>query len=160
MEDQDLETASRSGRTLIIALAVLVVAVGGYFALGMPGMDHGSSAGSMTTMDHTRTPALRRLAPAAFRTRAQDPAAFVVNVHTPYEGEIDGTDASIPYDGIVGDTRLPTDKTAEILLYCRSGRMSEIAGDALLAAGYTNVADLDGGMLAWQAAGLPVRTDG
>lgn len=159
MDDQDLGSASRSGRAVVIALAVLVAAVGGYFALGMPGMDHGSSDGSMATMDHTRTRALRRLAPAAFRARLQNPTAFVVNVHTPYEGDIDGTDASIPYDRIVGDARLPPDKTAEILLYCRSGRMSEIAGGALLAAGYTNVADLDGGMLGWEAAGLPVRRD-
>ena len=34
--------------------------------------------------------------------------------------------------------------------------MSRTAGAALLAAGYTDVAHLDGGMHAWEAAGRPL----
>jgi rhodanese-related sulfurtransferase len=89
----------------------------------------------------------------AFAARIARPDALVINVHVPYEGEIDGTDAVIPFDRIVGNEHLPADKGAEIVLYCRSGRMSQIAADALAQEGYTNLYDLEGGMLAWEAAG-------
>lgn len=64
----------------------------------------------------------------------------LVNVHTPYMGEITGTDLWLPYDQIeqrLGE--LPADKTAKILVYCRSGAMSAIAAQTLLKLGYTNV---------------------
>jgi rhodanese-related sulfurtransferase len=34
--------------------------------------------------------------------------------------------------------------------------MSTIAGEALLRAGYADVAHLDGGMVAWESAGRPL----
>ncbi|MDQ1516949.1 MAG: hypothetical protein QOE80_2779 [Actinomycetota bacterium] len=94
-----------------------------------------------------------RLDPATFADRMGDKGVVLINVHVPYEGELAKTDAFIPFDHIVGDTRLPKDKDTEVLLYCRSGRMSEIAGDALHAAGYTRLAHLEGGMRGWEAAG-------
>ena len=97
---------------------------------------------------------LARLSPSAFAERLKSPA-FVVNVHVPYAGEIAGTDAFIAFDAIVTNKRLPN-KQAPILLYCRSGRMSKIAGEALTRAGYTNVADLLGGMDAWAKSGRKV----
>jgi phage shock protein E len=97
-----------------------------------------------------------RLDPATFADRMGDKGAVLINVHVPYEGELEHTDAFIPFDHIVGDARLPRDKSTEVLLYCRSGRMSEIAGDALHAAGYTHLAHLEGGMRGWEAAGRKV----
>lgn len=133
----------------------------GYFAAGMPGMNHGGAPagdGSMASMDHESMPYMR-LDPDAFAARVARPSAFVVNVHTPYAGEIDGTDTFIAFDEIVGDSRLPTDKDAELVLYCQSGRMSQTAAESLVGAGYTNVADLEGGMDAWQDAGMPLRAE-
>ena len=80
-----------------------------------------------------------------------------VNVHIPFEGNIAPTDLSIPYNQIEQQLdRLPADTTAKIVLYCRTGRMSEIAAEALVRRGYTNVFNLDGGMVAWEQAGLPL----
>ena len=53
----------------------------------------------------------------------------------------------------------PDDEPSEIILYCRSGNRSELAGRDLLRAGFTNVAHLKGGLLAWKAAGYPVQVD-
>lgn len=81
----------------------------------------------------------------------------LINVHVPYEGEIRGTDLSVPFDR-VGDhlDRLPPDRSAKLVVYCRSGRMSTIAARELVARGYTNVWHLAGGMIAWARAGHPI----
>jgi rhodanese-related sulfurtransferase len=78
----------------------------------------------------------------------------LVNVKTPYIGEIDGTDLYIPYDHLAANaSALPGNKGARILVYCRSGAESAIAAQTLLDLRYTNVWNLDGGMNAWQASG-------
>lgn len=83
---------------------------------------------------------------------------FFVNVHIPYEGEIESTDAEIPYDQTAQQlSQYPANKNAKIVLYCRSGRMSSIAAEELIEAGYTNVWNLDGGMAAWEQQGLPLK---
>lgn len=81
----------------------------------------------------------------------------LINVHIPYEGEIDKTDAFIPYNEIDQKlNQLPGDKNAMLVLYCRSGRMSQPAAETLVKLGYTNVWNLDGGMAAWEQQGLPI----
>ena len=49
---------------------------------------------------------------------------------------------------------LPRDR--EIVIICRSGRRSAKAQDAMEAAGFGPVANLAGGMIAWEEDGLPV----
>jgi len=51
---------------------------------------------------------------------------------------------------------LGTDKQNPILVYCRSGSRSAYACQTLTKAGYEDVANLAGGILAWEAANLPV----
>lgn len=137
-------TGNRPRRAVVAAVVLGAVMIIGYFAAGMPGMDHGDATagdGSMASADHESMPYMR-LNPATFAARVERPSAFVVNVHTSYAGEIDGTDAFITFDEIAGDSRLPTDKDAEIVLYCESGRMSQIAAETLVSAGYANVVDV------------------
>ena len=81
-----------------------------------------------------------------------------INVHIPYEGEIANTDAFVPYNKIDKNLdKLPADKNAKIVLYCRSGRMSTLAAETLIRLGYANVWNVDGGMIAWEALGLPLK---
>lgn len=82
---------------------------------------------------------------------------FFANVHIPYEGEIKNTDAFIPYDKIASNLdKLPKDKNAKIVLYCRSGRMSEIVAQELVQLGYTQVSHLSGGMIDWEKKGYEI----
>jgi phage shock protein E len=78
----------------------------------------------------------------------------LLNVKTPYVGEIDGTDLYIPYSEI--DARaaeLPQDRSAKLVVYCRAGNESRVALQALIDLGYTNLYNLDKGMEEWTASG-------
>jgi len=58
-------------------------------------------------------------------------------------------DASLPYH------KPEFDKSKRLILYCASGGRSALAVQTLEDMGYTNVAHIDGGFKAWQAANLP-----
>lgn len=89
-----------------------------------------------------------------FATTIGEFDTLTVNVHVPYQGDIPGTDLSIPFDRVAEQSdRLPSDRGATIAIYCRTGPMSATAAETLKSLGYTDVVELDGGMKAWQASG-------
>lgn len=79
---------------------------------------------------------------------------FLVDVHIPEQEHITGTDLFTPFD-TVGDNlgKFPEDKDAKIIVYCRSGNMSQDASAELINNGYTDVSNLEGGIYSWKAAG-------
>jgi molybdopterin/thiamine biosynthesis adenylyltransferase/rhodanese-related sulfurtransferase len=67
-------------------------------------------------------------------------------------------DGKLVPPGLLGDeiaTAAP-DKSTRTIIYCRSGNRSYKAAEQLEALGYTDVASMAGGILAWQEQGLPV----
>ena len=143
-------------RRIILALITLLAALG-FAACGAP------SAPSAPTKVSVAGGSYTNVAPAQLKQMLAAKDFVFVNVHIPYAGEIEKTDAFIPYNEIEQNiSKFPADKNAKIFLYCQSGRMSAIAAEELVKRGYTNVWNLDGGMtevtlvIAWQAAGLPV----
>jgi rhodanese-related sulfurtransferase len=130
---------------LIVGLALLS-------AIVMTGC---GAADAPTTQSASPAPASVRLAdPDAFAAAILEPTRVTINVHVPFEGNIDGTDLSLPFDQIVAQSeRLPADRRTGLAVYCRSGPMSAIAIDALRSLGYTDIVELRGGMRAWQADG-------
>ncbi len=90
------------------------------------------------------------------------PIPFVfIDVRTPEEyaaGHIPGAKL-IPLDEIEKRiSEIPRDK--QVYLYCRSGRRSAKAAEILAKHGFANIENVQGGFLAWQAAGFPVERAG
>jgi len=99
------------------------------------------------------------ITPSELASMLQEKDFLLINTHAPYGFEIAHTDAHIPLDEEgLWLRNYPDDKTTKIVLYCRSAHWSTIAARALVADGYINVWHLDGGMVAWNAAGLPLMT--
>jgi rhodanese-related sulfurtransferase len=53
--------------------------------------------------------------------------------------------------------KLPFDKDQPVVVYCQSGSRSARAAAQLAKAGYEQVCNLAGGIMAWQSAGMPVE---
>ncbi|HEU0291442.1 MAG TPA: rhodanese-like domain-containing protein [Anaerolineales bacterium] len=102
----------------------------------------------------------QNVTPVELNTMLKNKDFVFVNVHTPFAGNIAGTDLSIPYDQITELAylaQLPNDKNARIVLYCRSGRMSELAAAELVSLGYTSIWNLAGGMVEWEQDGYELE---
>ncbi len=170
-----MDRSRRKVLTLLAALPLLVVpaalalnstlnpdrgAMGGMAGMGGGAMPTATTA--FTTTGRTTQAAgasYGEISPGELSTALATKDFTLINVHVPYEGEIAGTDAFIPYDRIGEETaRLPGDRAAAIVLYCRTGRMSAEAATTFVRLGYRNVRQLTGGMEAWQAGGYPLQT--
>ena len=143
-----------AGLASLVVVATITTGCGGSGTTG----SSASGKGEERTATSAGAP-FTRLDPAAFAKHMGDKGAVLIDVHVPYEGELPHTDAFIPFDHVAGASQLPKNKNTEILLYCRTGRMSEIAANALHAAGYTRLAHLEGGMRAWESSGHQLLHD-
>jgi len=88
----------------------------------------------------------------------QNEDIFLVDVHTPEQQHIKGTDLFIPYNEIAKyQDKLPKDKNTAIYLYCEGGPMGNAAARSLYELGYRNLTNLEGGAKAWKKAGLDLE---
>jgi rhodanese-related sulfurtransferase len=94
----------------------------------------------------------------AERLAAGDPDVVVVDVRTGFEyhgGHIRGA-VSIPLHRLPFRLRaVQGQEDKELVLICLTGHRSRLGGLILEAAGFPHVTNLDGGMAAWRARGLP-----
>lgn len=102
--------------------------------------------------------AFGNITPADFDQILAGRDPFVVDVHVPEQAHLSGTDAVIDYQEVKNRlNEFPQDKSAEIIVYCRSGSMSEKAAQDLVDAGYTNVKNLVGGANAYRETHVGVE---
>jgi rhodanese-related sulfurtransferase len=121
---------------------ILLIIAGGIIQITLVDSNNGISSES-----------IQKLSPQEFDKIIANDSVFVVNVHTPYYGKIEGTDL------VIEDWRnienyldeFPEDSKA-VAVYCRSGSMSAEVAEKLRERGY-KVYDLDGGMNAWVESG-------
>jgi rhodanese-related sulfurtransferase len=101
------------------------------------------------------------IAPAELQARRDaGTAPVVLDVRTAEEyatGHVPGA-VNIPFDQ-VAERISEVDAPHGVALYCMIGPRARKGEAALLAAGYESVLHLEGGLAAWQAAGLPVERE-
>jgi rhodanese-related sulfurtransferase len=99
------------------------------------------------------------ISPAELHERRESGTApVVIDVRTAEEyasGHVPGA-VNIPFDQ-VAQRIAELDAPRGVALYCMVGPRARKGESALLAAGYESVLHLEGGLAAWQAAGLPVE---
>ena len=87
----------------------------------------------------------------------------LIDVRSPEEhvkGHIPGTDFNIDFREIQTRHReLGAQFEDHIVVYCQSGRRSNIAAETLADLGYRHVYNVTGSMNAWLAAGFPVESE-
>lgn len=92
----------------------------------------------------------------------ENPNGVLMDVRTPKEykgGHIEGT-VLIDWNSsdFTDRVKASVDSKRPVLLICRSGRRSSEAAKAMGKLGFTRIADLKGGMIAWRKADLPTVT--
>lgn len=108
-------------------------------------------------------PAIPQIDPADANDRVRKKQLILVDVRTESEWE-----SGIPkgaYTVTLGDPRMvdtiygfmKEDASAPVAVICRSGMRSGRAAKLLAGAGFTDVSNVRGGMMAWTAANLPVK---
>jgi len=143
-------------RSILVAVAMAwalaLVACGG----GSTTTNVGDGAGG--TRVEAEGGAYFDITPRTLKSWLGDKDFLLVNVAVPYMGEIESTDEFIPLDGIEGRLDAFPQRDAKIVVYCRSGSTSAKAARKLVRLGYSNVWNLEGGMIAWQEAGYPLSS--
>ncbi|MGI9613450.1 MAG: rhodanese-like domain-containing protein [Acidimicrobiales bacterium] len=84
---------------------------------------------------------------------------IVLDVRTPEEfadGHLEGAMMIDFYSPDFADQLADLDPNRPYLLYCRSGNRSGQTTAIMDQLGFANVADIDGGIVAWAEAGLPL----
>jgi sulfur-carrier protein adenylyltransferase/sulfurtransferase len=114
----------------------------------------------MATDQATKTQ-IEELSPAEAKREIDTGGVVLVDTREPHEYEeahIEGGRLVAP--GLLRDeiASVVPDRAQRVVLYCRSGNRSGKAAQEMAELGYENVANVDGGILAWQEQGLPVVT--
>jgi len=140
--------SSLAAMTLFFGLSLVV-------ACGAPGESEQVRFGEAVSVEGGE---YREVSVPELRTMLELEDFPLINVHIPFEGDLPGTDLSIPYNEIEDHLDLlPADRNETVFLYCRSDGMSAMAAEVLVRHGYTDVYHLRGGFNEWSAQGLPLE---
>lgn len=94
-----------------------------------------------------------------FSAKAAEPGVVTLDVRTPgefAEGYIEGARLIDFQSGNFENEIATLDKSATYAIYCRSGNRSGQAVKVMQDAGFTNVFNMNGGVIDWANAGLPL----
>ena len=146
-------TVSRRRFSLAALLAAGALAVA-----GCGGTSTATPADTAATTG-TSTAAVTLLQPTDAQALIEGGSVEVLDVRTPdeyAEGHLAGATLIDFYEPDFATRIAGLDRTKTYVVYCRSGNRSGQAVALMAGQGFSAVNDVDGGILAWQAAGLPV----
>ncbi len=99
------------------------------------------------------------LSVAEFSSKAAESGVITLDVRTPgefNEGHVEGAQLIDFQSGNFENKIATLDKSKTYAVYCRSGSRSGQAVKVMSDAGFTSVYNLDGGVIDWTIAGLPL----
>jgi rhodanese-related sulfurtransferase len=132
---------------LLAALALVAAGCGG----DSPGATEETAAAAASPVT--------LVSPEDARTLVEEGDVELIDVRTPEEfaeGHIEGATLIDFYEADFADRIAELDRETEYVVYCRSGNRSGQATALMADQGFIAVNDVDGGIVAWEAAGLPV----
>ena len=132
-------------KTFKLVLLLLAISLIAFFLLGC--------AKQAAKSDNEKLTGYQKITPVVVKERLDKGEKLIivdVRAKEEYDSGHIANSLLIPYDEIEKKApALLTDKNAAIIVYCRTGRRSEIAAKALIGMGYANVADM-GGISDWK----------
>ncbi len=143
----------------IPSLSFVTLVVGLLVAASCGGSSSESTSPEPT--DASDTGGVRVVTPGEAATIQTEPPAdlVVLDVRTPAEfadGHLEGATMLDFYADDFSEQLAELDRDVPYLLYCRSGNRSGQTRALMEDLGFSDVADVDGGILAWADAGLPI----
>jgi rhodanese-related sulfurtransferase len=103
--------------------------------------------------------AIKKVDPVEFSEMISQPDVIILDVRTPEEfnaGHIANA-ININLEGSDFSSEVSKlDKNATVAVYCRSGNRSGVATEQMAELGFTDMYDMQGGIVDWEAAGGPV----
>jgi rhodanese-related sulfurtransferase len=117
------------------------------------------SAIAMLTGCSSTNEAIKKVDPVKFSEVIAQPGVIILDVRTPEEfnaGHIANA-ININLEGSDFSSEVSKlDKNATVAVYCRSANRSAVATKEMADLGFTDMYDLQGGIVDWEAAGGPV----
>lgn len=144
----------------MLQLALVALAVAALAACGGSSTDGAATAPATVTGEAT---VVMLASPQEAQALIADGDVKLLDVRTPEEfaaGHLAGAENIDFYDSDFADQIDALGKGAKYVVYCRSGNRSGQATELMAQKGFTTVTDVDGGIVAWEGAGLPTVTAG
>ena len=107
----------------------------------------------------TSNEATKKVDPVEFSEVIAEPGVIILDVRTPEEfnaGHIENAININVADSNFSSEVSKLDKNATIAVYCRSANRSAVATNEMADLGFTDMYDMQGGIVDWEAAGGPV----
>ncbi len=123
----------------------------------------GGSAKNEAATTSGDTPAVVLASPEEAQSLIDGGGVTLVDVRTPEEfaaGHIAGAENIDFYAADFADRLGALDHGERYVVYCQSGNRSGQATALMVQEDFTSVTDVDGGIAAWETAGLPTVTEG
>src|SRR5680860_605024 len=119
-------------RVAILVVVLIILAGGTYFLITR---DYDNNPGMTASSDANYT----NISVSELEKMIKNKDFKLVDVHIPEQQHIPGTDKMIAYNNVDDFISQFSNKDEKIVLYCRSGSMSEILAKELIQRGYTNI---------------------
>jgi rhodanese-related sulfurtransferase len=101
----------------------------------------------------------KKVDPVEFSEVIAEPGVIILDVRTPEEfnaGHIENAININVADSNFSSEVSKLDKNATVAVYCRSANRSAVATKEMAELGFTDMYDMQGGIIDWEAAGGPV----